>query len=80
MLSDKAPAEELDENSHKRLQKIVGKFLYYARSIGPTMLMALNSLLEVQINPKIDTEKQISPFLNYIATHPDAAQNTEQAE
>ena len=24
MLSDKAPAEELDENSHKRLQKIVG--------------------------------------------------------
>ena len=72
MLSDKAPAEELDENSHKRLQKIVGKFLYYARAIGPTMLMALNYLSEVQTNPTIDTAKQISQFLNYLATHPDA--------
>ena len=52
------------------IQKIVGKFLYYARAIDPTMLMALNSLAAVQTNPKIVTAKQITQFLNYSATHP----------
>ena len=47
MLSEKAPAEELDENNQKRLQKIVGNFLYYDRATDPTMLMTLNSLSAV---------------------------------
>ena len=72
MLSEKAPAEELDENNQKRLQKTVGKFLYYARAIYPTSLMALNSMSAVQKKPTIDTAKQITQFLNYSATHPDA--------
>ena len=42
----------------KRLQKIVGKFLYYARAIEPTMLMALNPLAAVQKNPKIEPAKK----------------------
>ena len=71
MLPEKAPAEELDENNQKRIQKIVGKFLYYARAIDPTMLVALNSLESVQTNPKIETTKKITRFLNYSATHPD---------
>ena len=62
----------MDERNQKRLKKIVGKLLYYARSIDPIMLMALNSLAAVQTKPKIDTAKQITPFLNYSATHPDA--------
>ena len=62
----------MDENNQKRLQKIVGKFLYYARSIDPTMLVALNSLTAVKTKPKIVTAKQITQFLNYRATHPDA--------
>ena len=57
MLSEKAPTEELDEYNQKRLQKILGKFLYYARAIYPTMLMALNSLAAVQTNMKIETAK-----------------------
>ena len=72
MLSEKAPAQELDEYNQKRLQKIVGKLLYYARSIDPTMLMSLNSLAAVQTKPKTETTKQITPFLNYSATHQDA--------
>ena len=36
------------------------------------MLMALKSLAAVQTNPKIETSKQITQFLNYSATHPDA--------
>ena len=47
MLSEKAPAEELDENNQKILQKVVQKFIYYARAIDPTMLMVLNSLAKV---------------------------------
>ena len=72
MLSEKVPAEELDENKQKILQTIVGKFLYYSRDIDPKMLMVLNSLVAVQKNPKIETEKQITHFLNYSVTHPNA--------
>ena len=36
------------------------------------MLVALNYLVEVQTKPKIETAKQITQFLNYSATHPDA--------
>ena len=72
MLSEKAPTEELDEYNETRLHKIVEKLLYYARAIDPTMLMALNYLAAVQKNPIIETAKQITQFLNYSATHPDA--------
>ena len=36
------------------------------------MLMTLNSLEVVQTKPKIENSKQITQFLNYSATHPDA--------
>ena len=72
MLSEKSPAEELDKNNQKRLQKIVGKFLYYARSIDPKMLMALKSLAAVQKKSTIETTNQITQVLNYSATYPDA--------
>ena len=70
MLSEKLPAEELDENDQKILQNILGKFLYYAWAIDPTMLITLNSLVAVQTKPKIEIVKQITQFLNYSATHP----------
>ena len=70
MISEKSLAEELDENIQKRLKEIVGKFLYYAKAMDPTMLMALNSLTAVQKKPKIETPKQITQFLNYSTTHP----------
>ena len=40
--------------------------------MDPTMLMALNYLAAVQKKPTIETTKQITEFLNYSATHPDA--------
>ena len=36
------------------------------------MLMVLKSLAVVQTNPTIETAKQITKFLNYSATNPDA--------
>ena len=62
MLSEKKRAEELNENNQKQLQKIVGKFLYYARAIDPTMLMTLNYLAKIETKPKIDNSKSISKF------------------
>ena len=53
ILLQKAPAEEFDEHNQKRLQKIVGKLLYYVRAINSTMLMALNYLEAVQTKPTI---------------------------
>eukprot|EP00978_Attheya_sp_CCMP212_P023019 scaffold69697_cov62-Attheya_sp.AAC.1 len=54
------------------LQQIVGTFLYYARAIDSTMLMALNSLASQQNKGTENTAKQITHFLNYCATHQDA--------
>ena len=63
----------MDENNQKIPEKIVGKFLYYARDIYPKMFMALNSPAAVQTKPTIETaKKQITHFLNYSATHPNA--------
>ena len=41
MLSEEEPSEELDDNNKKIHQKCFGNFLYYARSIDPTTLIAL---------------------------------------
>ena len=49
MISEEEPAEELDENIQKQLHKIVGKLLYYARAMNPKILMALNSLVAVNV-------------------------------
>ena len=48
MLSEKTTDEELDENNQKRQRKTVQTFMYCARAIDPTMLMALHSLAAVQ--------------------------------
>ena len=69
MLSEKAPAEELDEFNQKRLQKLVEKHLYYARAMETTMLIALNSLVAVQTKPTIETIKR-TQFIKYSPTHP----------
>ena len=62
MLSEKAPAKELDENNQNRLQKIVVKFLHYPRSIDPAMLMALNSLAAVHTNQQLKLQKKSLVF------------------
>ena len=62
----------MDDNNKKRLQNIVGKFLYYAKKVDPTMLVGMNSLEAVQTKPTIKSSKQVTDFLNYGATNPDA--------
>ena len=46
----------------KKTPEIVGVFLYYSRSVDPTMLMTLNSLAVVYTNTTIKTAKKNSIF------------------
>ena len=78
MLSEKATAEDLDEHNQKIPQKIIGKFLYYTRSMDLTMLNSLKYLAAVQTHLTIETAKKFTQFVNYSATHPDSI--TEKAE
>jgi hypothetical protein len=62
----------LDKEGKIFIQEVIGTFLYYARCIDSTMLMALGSLATQQANPTTNTKKLVHQFLEYAATHPDA--------
>lgn len=59
------PVEPLDV---KRLQKVNGKFLWYARGVDGTMLTALSALAAQQSKATTKTMKNLKQFLNYAAT------------
>ena len=56
----------------KRLQKVCGKFLYYARAVDSTMMHALNDLASQTTTATKTTAKAMVHFLNYCATYPDS--------
>jgi hypothetical protein len=51
---------------------VKGTFLYYARCINSTMLMALGLLETQQANPTTNTKKLVHQFLDYVVTHSNA--------
>ncbi len=62
----------LDEAGKKHVQQIVGSFLYYARAVDLTILMALSEISSQQATPTENTMKHVNQFLDYMWTHPDA--------
>jgi hypothetical protein len=62
----------LGPNDRKRIQQIVGVFLYYARAIDCTMLVALSSIAAAQATGTEATMDAVVQLLNYAASHPDA--------
>ncbi len=62
----------LDAAGKKRIQQIVGSFLYYAQAVNPTILMALSAIAAQQSAPTEETLARVNQFLDYIWTHPDA--------
>jgi hypothetical protein len=54
------------------LQRVVGKFLYYAMAIDGTMLYAIKVLSQQQANPTAQTMLAVSRFLQYASSHPHA--------
>ena len=47
-------------------------FLYYARAVDPTMLVALSAIAADQADPTERTLEKTLYLLDYVATHPDA--------
>ncbi len=62
----------LDEASKKCVQQIVGSFLYNARAVNPSILMALSEISSQQAALTENTMKRINHFLDYMWSHPDA--------
>jgi hypothetical protein len=62
----------LTESSNALLQKITGKFLYYACAVDPTMLVTLSALASQQTKGTERTMDNAIKFLNYCATHRNA--------
>lgn len=54
------------------IQQVTGTFLYYARAMDPTMLMALSAIAADQADPTENTHVKTLYFLDDVATHPDA--------
>ena len=62
------PKEEV-----RYLQQVIGTFLCYAaQAVDPTMLVAIGSLASSIAYATENTQKDLTQFLNYAATHPDA--------
>jgi hypothetical protein len=55
-----------DEQTH--LQKVTGKFNYYARAVDPTMLTPLSALAAQQSKPTVNSMQRAQHFLDYSAT------------
>jgi hypothetical protein len=68
-------SKPLEPKDIKWIQKVVGSFLYYARAIDATILMALNAIANEQKAPTQRTKERVLQFLDYMATHPDAVVN-----
>jgi len=54
------------------IQQVTGTFMFYARAVDNTMLVALSAIASRQGNPTQDTMERTLQFLDYVATHPDA--------
>ena len=62
----------LELSEVKRIQKIVGTLLYYARAVDATMLVALGTISSKQANATQTTSICVNQLLDYCHTHPDA--------
>jgi hypothetical protein len=62
----------LDATGKKRIQQIVGSFLYYASAVNPTILMSVSAITAQQSAPTEEILKHVNQFLDYMWVHPDA--------
>jgi hypothetical protein len=67
---DDSPA--LSPARAKRLQEIIGVFLYYARAVDPSMLTVVSKLGSMQAHPTVAVEAMAERLMQYAACWPDA--------
>ena len=65
-------SEPLTAEGITRIQQIVGYYLYYGRAIDSTQLIALGTIGTAMSKATENTNKAVTHFLDYVATHPEA--------
>ena len=63
---------KLNKEDKQFIQQVTGTFLYYARAVDSTMLVALSATASQQSDPTVEIMRKTLKFLDYVATHPDA--------
>ena len=63
---------ELDNDKKKFIQQVLGTFLYYARAVDSTMLVALSAIASEQAHPTAATLQKVKQFLDYAASQEEA--------
>jgi hypothetical protein len=66
---DKDTSAPLLPEGLKRIQKIIGLLLYYARAVNNKHLVALNAISARQAKARVHTEQLVKMLLNYVATY-----------
>ena len=64
--TDESPLVGKDEQKH--VQKVNGKFLWYARAVDGTLLTPLSALVAQQASPTTNTMKRVKQFLDFVVT------------
>ena len=64
---DTSPILNAKETTY--IQSVVGTFLYYARAVDNTMLVALNELASEQSKPTVTTKLKAQRLMDYAATY-----------
>ena len=65
-------ARHCSTRTTKIRQQVTGTFLYYARAVDSTMLVALSALASEQAIPTKKTMKKVMTFLDYAASQEEA--------
>jgi hypothetical protein len=63
-------SEQLSPERAKFIQRVCGIFLYYARTVDPTMLTAILKISSAQSKPTVEVEQAVHHFLQYAASNP----------
>jgi hypothetical protein len=73
-------SQRMDADNTLRLQRIVGKLLYYCRAVDSTMQHALSTLATQQTTGTQQTMDDLTILLNYCASHPDIILRFQRSE
>ena len=65
---DKDDAPEVSADDKLFVQQVLGTFLYYARAVDSTMLVALSAIASEQAKPTTNTLAKVNQFLDYAAS------------
>ena len=69
---DKDDAPEVSADDKLFVQQVLGTFLYYARTVDSTMLVALSAIASEQAKPTTNMLAKVNKFVDYVASQDEA--------